>query len=129
MPRALIVMILLAVSVQAEALEYRCNDEKKLNFDNVYSAVEIEKGQISVLVEEKGDSAYLSRCSFSPSVHEVTCDRYEVDKIVFDEKVNIKKYYAFRSQFDVQVFSDLHFVENNGRGGIAFGKCNVVTAK
>ena len=71
----------------------------------------------------------LQPCSFSPSVHEVTCDRYEVDKIVFDEKVNIRKYYAFRSQFDVQVFSDLHFVENNGRGGIAFGKCNLVTAK
>ncbi len=38
----------------------------------------------------------------------------------------IKKFYVFRSQFDVQVYPDLSFIENNGRGGIAFGTCSVV---
>ena len=43
-----------------------------------------------------------------------------------NENARIKKYYVFRSQFDVQVFSDLSFLENNGRGDIAYGKCEVV---
>ena len=56
----------------------------------------------------------------------MTCDRYPMDKVVLDENVKIKKYYLFRSQFDVQLFADLLFIENNGRGGIAFGRCRVV---
>jgi len=126
MLRVLTVIVLLGVSVHAHAVEYRCKVEKKFDFENVYSRSHIEKGQFSVLVEEKASSAFLSRCSFSPSDQKVTCDRYEVDKIVFDENVKIKKYYVLRSHFDVQVFPDLSFVENNGRGDIAFGKCNVV---
>lgn len=77
-------------------------------------------------VEESGGGAFVSRCSFSPSANKVTCDRYQVDKVVFDENAKIKKYYVFRSQFDVQLFSDLSFIENNGRGDIAYGKCRVV---
>lgn len=31
------------------------------------------------------------------------------------------------AQFDVQIFPGPVFVENNGRGGIAFGRCRVVS--
>jgi hypothetical protein len=126
MLRVMTVIVLLGVSVHVHAVEYRCKVEKKLNFENVYSQPQIKKSQFSVIIEERAGSAFLSRCSFSPSAEKVTCDRYEVDKIVFDEHVKIKKYYVLRSHFDVQVFPDLSFVENNGRGDIAFGKCNVV---
>jgi len=126
MLRVPIIAVLLGMPALAHAVEYRCKVEKKFDFENVYSQAQIEKGQFSVLVEEKGVSAFLSRCSFTPSAQKVTCDRYEVDKTVFDENVKIKKYYVLRSHFDVQVFSDLSFVENNGRGGVAFGKCSVV---
>ena len=100
--------------------------EAKFTREHVYSESGIQKGQFSVLVEERDGSAFLSRCSFDYSSQKVTCDRYEVDKIAFDENVKIKKYYVFRSHFDVQIFSDLFFVENNGRGDIAFGKCKTV---
>ena len=118
--RVQIFVVFLGVPALVHAVEYRCKVEKKFDFENAYSQAKVEKGQFSVLVEEKGDSAFLSRCSFTPSAQKVTCDRYEVDKIVFDENVKIKKYYVLRSHFDVQVFSDLSFIENNGRGGIAF---------
>jgi len=36
---------------------------------------------------------------------------------------HIAKYYYFDGQFDVQIFPNLSFIENNGRGDIAFGKC------
>jgi hypothetical protein len=49
-----------------------------------------------------------------------------MDKVVFDEFVNIKKYYLFKSQYDFQLYEDLSFVENNGRGGISYGICSVI---
>jgi len=120
----------LALAVLAPALafavEYECKVEKKFDAERVYTPAQLEAGQFSVRIEEVGGAAALSRCSFVASKQKVTCDRYEVDKVVFDDVPKVKKYYVFRSQFDVQLFSGLAFVENNGRGGIAFGRCRLV---
>lgn len=126
MLRTFVFVLALCASGFAAAAEYDCKVTKKVGSENTYTAHQIEKGQFSVKVEESGGGAFVSRCSFSPSANKVTCDRYQVDKVVFDENAKIKKYYVFRSQFDVQLFSDLSFIENNGRGDIAYGKCRVV---
>lgn len=126
MLRVSVILSALCMPGFAAAAEYDCKIEKKFEPEATYTAHQIEKGQFSVKVVESGGGALVSRCSFSPSANKVTCDRYPVDKVVFDEKVKIKKYYVFQSQFDVQLFSDLSFVENNGRGGIAYGKCRVI---
>jgi len=125
MLRVSVILLALCMSGFAAAAEYDCKVGKKVESEATYTAHQIEQGQFSVKVEESGGGAFVSRCSFSPSANKVTCDRYQADKIVFDENEKIKKYYIFRSQFDVQLFSDLSFVENNGRGGIAYGKCRV----
>ena len=49
-----------------------------------------------------------------------------VDKVATGKYVKIKKFDVFESQFDVQLFLNMEFVENNGRGGISFGKCKVM---
>jgi hypothetical protein len=108
------------------AAEYDCKIEKKLGPDMTYTLAQLEKDKFSVKIEEDKRATFVSRCSFALSAQKVTCDRYQVDKVVFDENVKIKKYYLFRSQFDVQLFPDLSFVENNGRGGIGYGKCRLV---
>jgi hypothetical protein len=77
---------------------------------------ELRKRQQHVIVEDERTPA-VQRCGFTPSVGRVTCDRYEVDRVEVDGNVDIKKFYLFRAQFDVQLFSNLSFVENNGRGG------------
>jgi len=59
-------------------------------------------------------------------VQKITCDRYQMDTVVLDEQVKIKKYYLFQSQFDVQLFANLSFIENNGRGSVAYGKCRFI---
>jgi hypothetical protein len=87
---------------------------------------QLKEGRYSVRISERGGIAFLSRCSFAQSANRVTCGQYRVDRVAFDPNVRIKKYYIFSSQFDVQVFSDLTFVENNGRGGIAFGRCRLI---
>ena len=109
------------------ATEYECLVSRKIDSEHIYKKELIDKYRYSVKVEDSGKSSFLSRCSVPPSAGKVTCDRYSVDKIVFDANAKIKKFYAFNSQFDVQIFSSLVFVENNGRGGIAFGKCRVVS--
>ena len=80
MLRVPIIVLLVGMSALAHAVEYRCKVEKKVDFENVYSQAQIEKGQFSVLVEEKEVSAFLSRCSFTPSAQKVTCDRSKSTK-------------------------------------------------
>ena len=124
--RISIFILFITVPAVTQAADYHCEVKKKFDTENVYSQVHIQKYRYSVLVEERGASANLSRCSFAPSVQKITCDRYEANKVVFDEHVKLKKYYQFRSQFNVQIFADLSFIENNGRGGIAFGTCKIM---
>ena len=126
MLRSFVILLSLCASGFAIAVEYDCKVEKKFNSEHTYTANQIETSQFSVKIEEQETGVFLSRCSHSSIDNKVTCDRYQVDKVVFDNNVKIKKYYVFRSQFDVQLFSNLSFVENTGRADVAYGKCRVV---
>jgi hypothetical protein len=121
------VFVLVILPTIAQAVEYNCTVTKKISSEHEYTAQEISKWQFSVLIEENKTTSYLSRCSFAKSVGKITCDRYEVDKVSTDKNAKIKKYYIFGSHFDVQLFSNLTFIENEGRGSIAFGKCRVTS--
>ena len=91
----------------------------------------IKRFKYSNKLKEVGNKAFISRCSFSSSEGEETCDRYEVDHIERSpitnaetlEKIFIVKYYYYSGQLDFQIFPDLKFIENNGRGVIQYGKC------
>lgn len=127
-------LFLIAFPIKSYAVEYNCNITRKITETIEYSPQQLSQGQFSVLIEDNKDSAFLSRCSYAYSEEKITCDRYSVDKIVSDDintlagnLVHIKKYYVFRGQFDVQLFSDLAFIENSGRGDISFGKCKVIS--
>jgi hypothetical protein len=109
------------------AAEYECPVQEKIGIPGqVYSTEEISKWQFSVRIDDRGSSATISRCSFSSTAQSVTCDDYEADYIAHDTHVGHKKFYNFRGQFDIQLFSNLNFVENNGRGAVAFGTCRLV---
>jgi hypothetical protein len=134
--RALLAAALLVPSAVL-AVEYECKVERKVDQERVYSDEQLRKGKFSARIRDDGKTATISRCSYAASEQKVTCDSYDVDKVADDETWDqdgdkwvtrkIKKYYRFRGQYDVQVFPDLSFVENNGRGGIAYGRCRVVS--
>ena len=124
--RAALAVILLTIATQVGAAEYECDITKKLDAENQYTAAHLEKWQFSVRVKDYGDKAILSRRSFSSSAGRVTCDDYEANLVNSDPTAGHKKYYYFRGHFDVQIFANLDFVENNGRGSIGFGKCKLV---
>ena len=121
---AIITSILWANPGTAE--EYFCAVSKKLSSNSSYSTAQLQKWMFSVKIKQVGDAAFISRCSFASSAGAVTCDDYKADFIYDDPYAGHKKFYYFRGQFDVQIFSNLNFIENNGRGDIAFGKCDVV---
>ena len=121
-----LVALILVPSV-AFAQDYLCTVTSKFdNAGNVYDQAYLDASKFSVIIRENGDAIKLGRCSYAASVGKVTCDFYEVDKVVHDQIVGHRKYYVFRSQFDVQVFASGRFVENNGRGSIAFGDCEKI---
>lgn len=126
----LFILCLLVVPINSFAVEYNCTVTKKISQEYEYNKQELANGKFSVVIKENKNKAYLSRCSHSYAEDKVTCDHYSVDKIVSDDihttkgDINhIKKFYVFRGQFDVQLYPDLSFIENNGRGDISFGKC------
>jgi nitrous oxide reductase len=112
----------------AHAATYECYVDKKYAADLsvIQSKDEVEKYKFKITIRE-GAKVTLDRCSFAPSQNAITCDSYEADRVEFTNTqfVKIKKFYVTRSQYDVQIFENLTFVENNGRGSIASGKCIV----
>lgn len=125
--KTLVLLAVLALPNLAGAVEYTCTVTKKWELHEAYTEERLSKWSFTVKIEEYSDSAFLSRCSFSTFANESTCDRYEVDRIEFDKNPGIKKYYVFASHFDVQLFSDLTMLENNGRGTLATGICQVTS--
>jgi hypothetical protein len=112
------------VNGQLAVESLHCEVSRKLIPERDYTAEELATLQSSVRLSRSGSEVVLQRCSFVPSANAVTCDSYTVDRVEHDPNIGVRKYYVFRGQFDVQVFADGFLVENNGRGGIAYGHCS-----
>jgi hypothetical protein len=118
----LICISLLLISPLVYSNSYDCKVTRKFDFQSEVTPSIIQKYQYSVRIKDTSKPE-LERCSFTPSQNRVTCDRYTVDRVEIDKFVGIKKFYYFTGQFDVQLYPDMRFVENNGRGGISYGVC------
>lgn len=125
-----IACLLVFLSANSFAATYRCEVHSATMFDKslrveVLSKKYLKDRQQHVIIEDD-TKAFVQRCSLNPFVGRVECDRYEADHVAKDAFINFKKFYFFRSQFDVQLLSDLSFIENNGRGGVAYGQCKLI---
>ena len=98
-------------------------DNKTDIFEGIrYTAEDLKKYRFGVLLDL--DDGTLSRCSVEAGDGNLTCDIYNIDKTeIAAGFVDIKKYYYFGGQFDLQIFDGERFIENNGRGSIATGLC------
>jgi hypothetical protein len=116
----------LLVAPVAYGAEYECEIVRKFDTENEYTAQRLARAKFGVRIDERQSVSFISRCSVSLTSGELSCDKHQVDRVEYDEIAKIKKYYVFKSQFDVQLFPNLTFVENNGRGSVAFGSCKTV---
>ena len=112
----------LSVCSTAYGEELWCKVTRKLDSEREYSREQLDKYQPGVFVRTGASGATLSRCSYESS-GKWSCDKYTVDKIEIDNYTGHRKFYYYRGQFDLQVFSNNRFIENNGRGTISFGQC------
>jgi len=115
-------LILSLAAWNANAEELWCKVTRKLDSEREYSREHLDKYQPGVFVRTGAYGATLSRCSYGSSGKH-SCDEYVADKIEIDGSTGHRKFYYHRGQFDVQVFSNNRFIENNGRGTISFGQC------
>ncbi|QWD76639.1 hypothetical protein ICV32_02960 [Polynucleobacter sp. MWH-UH24A] len=121
--KRLIIFVLFSLSSSlVYSSTYDCRVTRKIGPENIVSDSELMKWKFSIKIYDI-TKPELERCSFVPSQNKVTCDRYTVDRVETDKFVGIKKFYYFTGQFDVQLYPDMRFVENNGRGGISYGSC------
>jgi hypothetical protein len=89
---------------------------------NKYTTEDLNRLRFGVVLD--ADNGTLSRCSVQSSDGEYTCDTYNIDRTeIAAGFVDIRKYYYFQGQFDLQIFDGERFIENNGRGSIATGLC------
>jgi hypothetical protein len=125
MKKILLAFLLLHVAF-SHAGSFECKVEKKYSADLsvIQTKQEVDKSNFNIKVQEAQDTT-VKRCSYAPSQNAVTCDTYSADRVEFTNTqfVKIKKFYVTNSQYDIQIFEDLSFIENNGRGSIAYGKC------
>ena len=115
-------LILSVAAWTANAEELWCKVTRKLDSEREYSRENLDKHKPGVFVRTGAYSATLSRCSYGFSGKH-SCDEYAVDKIEIENHTGHRKFYYYKGQFDVQVFSNNRFIENNGRGTISFGQC------
>jgi hypothetical protein len=117
-------MLVPSVGLAQDRGGLNCLVDNKIDIfeDNKYTAEHLNRYRFSVLLD--ADNGTVSRCSVQPGDGEFTCDTYNIDKTEITAGfVDIKKYYYFRGQFDLQIFDGESFIENNGRGSIATGLC------
>lgn len=117
----LLVAALLSASPVEENLV--CTVTSKASLARRYSQDELARLKFSVRLVGSAQTVRVERCSFAPSAGRVTCDSYTVDRIDKDPIVGHRKYYVFRPQYDLQIFADMSFLENNGRGDVSLGTC------
>lgn len=120
--KKIFLLFLVTFSSYVFSTTYDCKVTRKIGPENIVSDSELMKWKFSIKIHDT-TKPELERCSFVPSQNKVTCDKYSVDRVETDKFVGIKKFYYFTGQFDVQLYPDMRFVENNGRGGISYGSC------
>ena len=115
-------VVLMGFPLVAHSASYDCTVTSKYDFDRSYTQAQLDSLKFSVRIHDS-EKPKVDRCSVKPSEGKLSCDTYDIDRVEVDKHVGFKKFYLFRSQFDVQLFPDMKFIENNGRGGIAMGMC------
>ena len=119
------IFALALMGVGAEATEiYFCEVTKKFNSEYIYTMDQLKKYRFSTIVLDYGDKFEIKRCSIG-FIGKDSCEEYHELSRVYNSKGNIRKYYFIPGFYDMQIFGNRNFVENNGFGDISFGVCSV----
>lgn len=129
-------LLIVALSSTVSATTYECRAEWAARLvENASDGLTPIPNSVTKQSQNKlriidGDSVILERCMFIESQNKYNCIPFEIDVVSKDKYIESRKYYNTRTQYDIQLLTlqseKIIYVENNGRGGIATGFCNVI---
>ena len=126
----LVALALLAALAQAaQAATWECRVTAVWSPLLLPEADYLARTQPTLRLEEPDDAqagAVVTRCARDPARQAVRCTRVEIDWVAVDAATAARKYYNFAEHYDLQLFFDRSFVENDGRGGVVHGRCRPV---
>ena len=111
--KSVILFPVLLITLTANAATYECNVERSLPTD---------APNLNITVDERENSSSVIRCLVNV---EKGCSLSFSDEVHYNEFLKSKKFYNLKGQSDLQIFSDLKFIDNSGQGVFRFGKCNI----
>jgi len=109
--------------VHAQAATYACRVTDVWSPLVIPEADYLERIRPTVRVEESLQGAVVTRCARDPAWKRVDCQRIEIDWVDVNAGAGSRKYYRFAEHYDLQIFFDRSFVENDGRGVVYHGQC------
>lgn len=124
--RFLILAIFVFSISSSNATSYKCEPEFQTVFGSRVENNDFLKVFKPYTFVHSEASGSVERCSRSYTQNQHVCETYKVDRFENDANVQVKKYYVFTSQYDIQIFKDLSYIDNNGRGGMLYGKCKII---
>jgi hypothetical protein len=80
----------------------------------------------TVRLEDDGTHAVVTRCAHHPGETGRRCERIGIDWVEQRAENASRKYYRFATHYDLQLFLDRTFVENDGLGTVYHGQCREV---
>jgi hypothetical protein len=121
---ALLAALLPALAaLPAQAATYECR------ITDVWSPLVIPEREYlrrtapTLRLEDTPQGAVVTRCARAPGEREAKCERVEIDWVAVHAAAGSRKYYRFETHYDLQLFFDRSFVENDGRGVVYHGQC------
>lgn len=110
---------------------YKCDLAKTIHVKHNTATKDLKRNMYSLFILEtdnpKVKNQYtLYKCFYKKPTNKKRCEDIPISKVSLLDGSQIKKYYNLDMQYDLQVFKDLSFIENNGKGVISVGMCKIL---
>jgi len=120
---ALAAALLGALAPAALAATYTCTVTDVWSPLALPKAEYLARTQPVLRLEDSTSGVVVTRCARDPASKEMRCRRIEIDWVFVNDSTGSRKFYRFADGYDLQLSSDLTFVENDGRGVVYHGRC------
>jgi len=121
--------VLTTWGLAARAAEYDCRVTDVWSPLVVPEVEYLERVQPTLHLSDTDAGVFVTRCARDPARKETHCERIQIDWVTRDDARATRKFYRIDRQYDLQLFFDRTFVENDGNGTVYHGRCNAVAAQ
>ena len=122
---ALLATAVLLPAAAAQATTYECRVTAVWSPLTIPERSYLARTRPSLRLHDSDDGTDVLRCTRDPARKKRTCRTIPIDWMAEDPAHGSRKFYQFATHYDLQLFADRTFVENDGNGVILHGKCRI----